>query len=485
MSAYRHVLQRIVGGVLALSGVLSLPPMLFSLHDGDATWQAFGISLLLSGGIGLLLWLSGGPVKTDLRLRDGFLVTTLCWLTVCVATAVPFMLAPPHLAWVDALFEATSGVTTTGATVIVGLDALPRSVLFYRQSLHFIGGMGIVILAVAILPMLGVGGMQLFRAETSGAVRDTRLAPRVAETAKLLWLIYVGLTLLCTLFYWVAGMQLFDAVGHAFSTIATAGFSTHDASIGHYDSPLIEVVAMLFMLLGAANFSLHFVAWRRASSGPYRQDPELRLLVKILVGAILACSAGLWFHGEYERFGEALRYASFQVIASTTTTGFGTASFYLWPGALPLIVILLSFVGGCAGSTTGGMKVRRVAVMLRVGLREISQLVHPRGSFVVRAAGRPIGDDAIRAVAGFFALYLASLVVFVVALASTGLDLVTAASSAAACLNNLGPALGLAGPHFAGLNDVATGVLALAMIMGRLEIFTLLVLLTPVFWRDR
>ncbi|HET6604011.1 MAG TPA: potassium transporter TrkG [Xanthomonadaceae bacterium] len=479
-----RALERIVGGVVALAGMVSIPPMAIALALDEGTVPAFAVSLALTTGVGGVLWLHAGRVKSELRLRDGFLVTTLSWLAVCLATAVPFMLAPPHLSWVDAVFESTSGVTTTGATVIVGLDALPRSVLFYRQSLHFIGGMGIVILAVAILPMLRIGGLQLFRAEISGTVRDVKLAPRVAEVAKLLWLVYVGLTVLCTAAYWAAGMHLFDAVGHAFSTVATAGFSTHDASIGHYDSPMIEAIAVVFMVLGATNFSLHYAAWRRASSEPYRSSAELRLFLQVVVGSTLVVTAVLFAHAYYPSLGAAFRQAVFQVTAGITTTGFTSSAFYLWPGALPMIIIVLSFCGGCAGSTTGGLKVRRLAVMLRLGVREMRQLVHPRGSFIVRAAGQPVGDEATRAVAGFVALYLTSLVIFAAALASTGLDLETALSSAAACLNNLGPALGMAGPDYSALGDTATVLLSLAMLMGRLEILTLLVLLMPAFWRE-
>ena len=480
---YRAI-QRIAGGVIGLASVVALPPLGFALADHDGSAFAFLASFALTGGLGLLLWLSAGPVKADLRLREGFLVTTLSWALVCASSALPFMLAPPYLSLVDALFEATSGITTTGATVIAQLEGLPRSVLFYRQLLHFIGGMGIVILAVAILPMLRVGGLQLFRAEISGAVRDTKLTPRITETAKLLWMIYVGLTALCAVFYWLAGMHWFDAVGHAFSTVATAGFSTHDASIGHYDSVMIEAVTILFMLLGAFNFSLHYLAWHRATTAPYRNDREVKMLLRIVLVASLLCTAALYLAGEFPTLAQSFRAALFNVVAAITTTGFTTTGFAHWSGALPLLIILLAFIGGCAGSTTGGLKVRRITVMLHVGMRELRQLIHPRGFFVVRAGGRPVAEEAMRAVAGFVTLYLASLMVFTLALAASGLDLVSAFSGAAACLNNLGPALGMGAVHFADVNDTATAILSLAMLTGRLEVFTLLVLLTPAFWRE-
>ena len=476
--------QRVLGAMLSIFGLIYLPPIVFSWVDGDQTGEAFLVSAALVFIVGSALFLTSGKSKHGARLREGILITVLCWVCVCIAASLPFILAPPHLPFIDALFEATSGITTTGATLITGLDELPRSVLFYRQSLHFVGGMGIVILAVAILPMIGGGGMQLFRAEISGTVRDHKLAPRVADTARLLWKVYLSITVLCAVFYWAAGMNLFDAVGHAFSTVATAGFSTHDASIAHYDNALIEMVAMVFMVAGGINFSRHFLAWRRGSFAPYREDVEMKIFIATLASASAVCAIALYVHGEQPELLQAIRHGSFQVIASMTTTGLSTESFYLWPGALPFIIILISFTGGCAGSTTGGIKLRRVGVLLRMGKRELSQLLHPKAYFVVRAGGQAISEDAMRAVAGFIALYLITLAVLITALASTGLDLLTAASSAAACLNNLGPALGVAGPHFQGLNDAATFICSIAMLLGRLEVMTLLILLTPAFWRS-
>lgn len=480
---YRTI-ARLLGWSLVGISQLNLVPMLLGHLDGDGTTQAFLTSWAVSGSVGLVLALLGGNQRTQLNLRDGFLLTSSIWVAVCISASLPFMLAPPNLSFVDALFEATSGITTTGATLIVGLDLLPRSVLFYRQSLHFIGGMGIVVLAVALLPILRVGGQQLFKTESSKAVKESKLTPRMAETAKMLWVMYIILNVICTVFYWASGMSFFDAVGHAFSTIATAGFSTHDASIGYFNSPLIEVVTMIFMTIGGINFALHFIAIRRASAQVYFQDKELHLYLGILLICGLVVGGTLVAYQEFSSPLDAVRHGFFQVIASMTTTGFGTTGFYAWPGALPIICILISFLGGCAGSTTGGLKLRRVALLMKVGFHELKQLVHPHSAAVVQLSRQAVDDATIRAIAGFVALYFFTLTAFIIALASTGLDLVTAASAAAACLNNLGPALGEAGANFESLPNTPTAILTLAMILGRLEILTLLVLLTPGFWRD-
>src|SRR5690606_13937745 len=317
---------------------------------------------------------------------------TLTWVFASLVSALPFVHAPPYLSYTDAIFEATSGLTTTGATVISELDGLPRSVLFYRQSLQFLGGMGIVILAVAILPMLRIGGTQLFRAESTGPTKDTKLTPRVAETAKALWAVYFGLTVLCAAAYWVAGMSLFDAVGHAMSTVSTGGFSTHDVGFGHWDSALLESIAILFMLLGGINFGLHYVAWRRASMSVYGTDSELRAFLRIVAWAVLLVTAVLWFGGDYAHLGESFRVACFQVVSSITTSGFAVAGFDHWTGPAPFLVVTIAVIGGCSGSTVGGLKVARVVMVVRQGYREIKQLVHPKAQFLVKMGGRRVSE---------------------------------------------------------------------------------------------
>jgi len=356
-------------------------------------------------------------------------------------------------------------------------------VLYYRQQLQWLGGMGIIVLAVAILPMLRIGGMQLYRAETPGPMKDAKLTPRITETAKALWLIYVGITVTCIFAYWLAGMKLFDAVGHAFSTVAIGGFSTHNDSLSFWNSPTIEAVAIVFMTVAGINFALHFTAWRRASAQPYFLDPELKVYASLLFAFSVLVSFALFLTGTYETLSGAFRYGTFQVISAMTTTGFTTAPFYTWGGSLPVILITLAFIGGCAGSTAGGMKVIRVILLYRQSVREILRLVHPHAVIPVKIGGQRTSDTVISAVWGFFFLYIANFAVMTILLTATGLDAETAYSTVGACITNLGPALGQAGPNYAELNDTAKVILSIAMLLGRLEVYTLLVLLTPAFWR--
>lgn len=484
MSRRLQAIQRIFGAIIAWSSLIAVPPLLLAAVLKEPTVSAFFDSFLFTCAFGLMLWLPVRRVEYDLRLRDGFLITTSLWIIASLVTAVPFMLALPQLSFTDAVFEATSGLTTTGATTLAGLDVLPKSVLFYRALLNYLGGIGIVILAVAILPMLKIGGMQLFRAESTGPTKDNKLTPRIAETARTLWLVYTGLFGLCALAYWIGGMSLFDAVCHAMGTVSTGGFSTHDASFGYWNSPLLEAIAVLFMLLGGANFSLHWYAWRRATVGHYQSDSELRTFLALCLTAIVVVALNLWLGGAFASFSEALHHAGFQVVSSLTTTGYFSTGFAHWPGLAPLLLIMLGFIGGCAGSTAGGIKVARVQMVVRQGLREIKQLVHPKGQFLVKLGGRRVSESVVISVAGFCTLYILSYLVMTLALTAAGVDLVTAFSSVATCINNVGPALGLSAANFRALDDVSIWVCSFAMILGRLEVFTVLVLLTPQFWQE-
>jgi trk system potassium uptake protein TrkH len=477
------VVQRIIGVIVALSGVLMLPPLAISLALDDGAAPAFGEALLVCLVAGGALWLPVRGAVGDLRLRDGFLVTSLSWIVVSLFCALPFMWAEPRVGLADAYFEAASGITTTGATVIVGLDALPKSVLFFRQSLHFYGGLGIIVLAIAVLPMLRVGGAQLFRAESAGSVKDTKLTPRIAETARALWLVFVGLNLTCALAFWIAGMTPFDAITHAFSAVATGGFANYDASFAQFDSQLLETIAIVFMFLGGVNFALHFNAWRRATLGGYFADSELKAYFAIMLAASFLVAFELYGRGTYE-FGPALRNATFHVVSNMTTTGFVTTGFAEWGGFAPLLMVLLGTIGGCAGSTAGGIKVVRIVVLLRQGGREVLQLVHPRGRFHVKLGSMSVPGQALAAVTGFCTLYVLSYMVLVLVLSSTGLDFVTAWSAIGVTMSNMGPGLGGVAVHFRDLNDFAVWVCSFAMILGRLEVFTLLVLFTPTFWKE-
>jgi trk system potassium uptake protein len=476
--------QRILGAVLALSGLIMLPPLVMSLLMGDGQVRAFSESFIGTIVVGLAMWLPVRNHHEELRLRDGFLVTSATWIIVSIACAVPFVLGASNLSFTDAFFESVSGLTTTGATTIAHLDGLPKSLLFYRQLLCFLGGMGIIILAVAILPMLKIGGSQLFRAESTGPVKDTKLTPRIAETARALWFVYLGLNVACTLAYWIGGMGFFDAVGHAMSTVATAGFSTHDASIGYFDSAVIEAISVVFMFIGGINFSLHYVAWRRATGSIYFTDAELKAYFAIALTVSVIVAFGAFAAGSHASFALSIRHAVFQTVSNLTTTGYTTTGFVTWGSFVPAILILIGFIGGCSGSTAGGMKVARIVMLFRQGAREVMQLVHPRGRFVVKLGGMSVSGAVLAAVTGFCTLYVMAYVVMSLAVAATGVDLVSAWSSVATCLNNMGPGLGITAVHFADMNSLAVWICSFAMILGRLEVFTLLVLFTPAFWRN-
>jgi trk system potassium uptake protein TrkH len=484
MRQRRQALQRVFGALIALSSLVSLPPLALALWWAEPTVQAFFDALVLPLVLGLALWWPVRNVRYELRLRDGFLITALAWATASVVTAIPFMLAPPYLPFTRAVFESTSGLTTTGATMITGLEHLPRSLLFYRASLCYLGGIGIVILAVAILPMLRIGGMQLFRAESTGPQKENKLTPRIAETARALWYIYTGLTTACALAYWIAGMNLFDALTHAMTTVATAGFANYDASFGHWDSGLIDGIAIVFMFAGGVNFGLHWYAWRRATVSQYQADIELRSFFWIAAACAALVALQAWAGGRFDDPLQALRHALFQTVSNITTTGFTSTGFADWPGLAPWLLVLVAFVGGCAGSTSGGMKVARIQMVVRTGLREIRQLVHPKGQFVVKVGGKRVSESVVISVAGFCTLYLLSFLAMTLLVAASGADLLTAITAVASCINNLGPGLGEVAAHFQSLNDFAVWVCTFAMILGRLEIFTLLVLLTPQFWQE-
>lgn len=476
------VVLRLLGLLLMLFSVTLFPPMLVSLWYDDGSLIAFVDAFIITLVSGAIVWFPMRNRRKELRMRDGFVVVVLFWSALGMVGALPLYLAGvTDGSIVNAIFESMSGLTTTGATVIVGLDDLPKSILFYRQILQWLGGMGIIVLAVAILPLLGIGGMQLYRAETPGPIKDTKLTPRVTETAKALWYIYLGLTVLCALAYWLAGMSLFDAINHSFSTIAIGGFSTHDASMGYFDSALIEMIAVVFMLVSGVNFALHFAAVRRRSLNLYFKDSEFRGYIFILMGVAFISVIYLYLNEVYD-FPDSVHHGIFQVVSIGTTTGFTTAEYYNWPGFLPVLLLFVSFIGGCAGSTGGGMKVIRVLALYKQGLREIFRLVHPAAQVTVKLGKKVISDRVIQAVWGFFAAYVAVFSLMLLLLMAAGLDQVTAFSAVAACLNNLGPGLGEVGFNYASINDFSKAVLSVAMLFGRLEIFTLLVVLTPTFW---
>ncbi len=478
------MVQRILGLMLVIFSLTMLPPIGVSFAFGDGHWQPFLHSFLIVAVVGLVLWFPVRHVRRDLRLRDGFLVVAVFWICLGVAGATPFLLIDvPELGFTDAVFEAVSGFTTTGASVIVGLDDLPKSILYYRQQIQWLGGMGIIVLAVALLPVLGIGGMSLYKAETPGPMKDQKLTPRITQTAKALWTIYALLTAACALGYYLAGMTGFDAVGHAFSTLSTGGFSPHDASFAFFDSPSIDAIATVFMFLGGANFALHFSALRQRDPVTYWRDTEFRAYFWLVAYVVGGAAIYLRLMGEFETFPLALRHASFQVVSMQTSTGFLTTGFAHWPGALPALLMLLTFICGCAGSTAGGMKVIRWLLVYRQGLVELKRLVHPSAEIPVKLAGRPVPQRIISGVAGFFAMYFIIFATLTLLLMMVGLDQVTAWSAIATSINNTGPGLGDVTMTFRDIPDSAKWICAIAMLVGRLEIFTLVLLLTPAFWR--
>ncbi len=472
---------------MGLFSLSLLPPALVAViyKDGGGTAfiQAFFLSLLL----GFFLWYPNRHHKKDLRTREGFMLVVLFWGVLGSIGAVPFIFSSqPDLSLADSVFESFSALTTTGATVLVGLDSLPKAILFYRHLLQWLGGMGIIVLAVAILPVLGIGGMQLYRAEIPGPVKDAKMTPRIAETAKALWYIYLALTLACAFAYWLAGMDVFDAICHSFSTIAIGGFSTHDASMGYFNSTAINMVCVVFLLIAALNFSLHFAAFTRRGINlkVYFRDAEFKMLIAIQLILTFICFATLYQSGIYDTAQETFDFALFQAVSISTTAGFGTESFHMWPLFLPMLLIFSSFIGGCGGSTAGGIKVIRMILLLLQGSRELKRLIHPRGMFSIRISGKALPDRVIDAVWGFFSAYALVFVICMLTLMALGLDNITAFSATAACLNNLGPGLGEVASNYASISDGAKWVLVVAMLFGRLEVFTLLVLFTPTFWKN-
>ncbi|MCL4105980.1 UNVERIFIED_CONTAM: hypothetical protein GTU68_058286 [Idotea baltica] len=474
---------RILGLLLMLFSSAMVVPLILALLADDNTVTGFLSALSISFISGLAFWLPVRNARHELRIRDGFLITSLFWVVLGLFGALPFALTDSlELSPLESIFESISGLTTTGATVIVGLDTLPQSILLYRQLLQWMGGIGIIVVAVAVLPLLGIGGMQLYRAETPGPSKDSKLTPRITGTAKALFTVYMGLTAACALAYYAAGMSGFDAICHAFSTVAIGGFSTHDASMGYFESDLILAICSVFMVISAINFGLHFHAWQRRNFATYTKDSETRFFLSVLLIGIVVSCVYLVVSGTLSH-SESLVHGIFQAISITTTTGFATHDFASWPTFLPIMLIMFSFMGGCVGSTGGGIKAMRLMLIYKQGIRELRQLVHPQAIIPLKVGKRRVEATVVSAVWSFFAVYVITYIFIMLILMATGLDFTTAFSATAASLNNLGPGLGSVASNYSSVGDTAMGVLCFAMLLGRLEIFTLLVLFTPAFWR--
>jgi trk system potassium uptake protein TrkH len=480
---YKNII-RILGLLVALLSVTMLPPAMVSMIYRDGGGVPFLMGFLCCLFTGFLAWYPFRNEKKDLKSREGFLIVVLFWLVLASFSAIPLILLDqPSLSVTDAFFESFSGLTTTGATILHSIDVLPHAVLWYRQQLQWLGGMGIIVLAVAVLPMLGIGGMQLYRAEIPGPVKDSKMTPRIADTAKHLWYIYLSLTVACAVAYWLAGMSGFDAICHSFSTVAIGGFSTHDASMGYFDSPIINLVCVTFLIIASVNFALHYAVIQSKSLKNYFYDPEFKVFLAIQLVLTLICFTVLLTSGTYQDSDQAFDQALFQSVSMSTTAGFTTTSFADWPTLLPILLIFSSFIGGCAASTAGGMKVVRVLLLYLQGLRELNKLVHPKAIFRIKIGKKVLPDRVVEAVWGFFSAYAAVFVICMLLLLATGMDDITAFTAVAAAINNLGPGLGEVAANFSSISDASKWVLIMAMLFGRLEIFTLLVLFTPGFWR--
>ncbi len=479
------VTAKLLGVLLMLFSISMLTPIPVSMyyhnHDASPFLVAFAITLIT----GFVLWMLGLRSKQVLRTRDGFIIVFAMWFVLGIFGSLPFMLSySPHIPLSDAFFETISGLTTTGATALKQIDGLPQAILYYRQQLQFLGGMGIIVLAVAVMPLIGVGGMQLYKAETTGPMKDNKLTPRITETAKALWLIYVGLNIACALAYWICGMTPFDAIGYAFATISTGGFATHDASIAYYHTDLIYIVSIIFMLLGGTNFSLHFIAFRRLRLKPYWQDAEFRAYIYIFFSLSLVVGLVLYFSHLEGGLTNAIIAGFYQVISFGTTTGFVSDSHYPnWPLFLPLLLIFVAMLGACAGSTTGGIKVIRAVLFQRQVGCEVKRLIHPNGTFPLKLGNQVVPASVMSSVWAFLSAYILIFIVLWLALMATGENMITAFSGLATCIANAGPGLGAVSNNFAGVTPLARWILSIAMLIGRLEVFTVLVLLSPHFWR--
>jgi trk system potassium uptake protein len=475
----------LIGRMVVLFALLMVVPLAFALSAHDPAEGAFLTAIGLTLFAGGLLSLATRRFRRELQLRDGFILVSLTWVVLAAFAALPLMLAIPGLSFTDAYFEAISGLTTTGATVLTGLDALPLSVNVWRCFLVLVGGLGIIVLAVAILPLLGVGGAQLFKAESAGPMKDAKLTPRIAETARGLWGVYFGIAVLCFFGYAWAGMSWADAFMHMCATMGLGGFSSHDASFGHWNSPQIEAVAVVFMLLAGVSMALYFVAWRQRSLRVLWRNVEARAYGAVMVGTVALVSVYIWAFGAYGTYLDALRHTVFHVVSIGTTTGFASQDFALWPMFAPVLMLLVGCFATCAGSTGGGIKMVRMLLLLKQSQRELVRIVHPNAVNPVVMGGQVVSPRIMQSVIAFMMMYGATLVLLTMLLLFSGLDVISAFTAVVACVNNIGPGLGEVGPavNYGGLSDFQTWVCTVGMLLGRLELLSVLVLFTPQFWR--
>lgn len=475
---------RILGTLLMLFSLATFIPgfLAYFLDERDFVYNfiATGFITFL---IGSFLFFLAADKDGDLRTKDGFIITIFFWTVLGFFGSIPFYLANLEgVSYIDSLFESISGLTTTGATVFVGLDDMPKSLLFYRHFLQWLGGMGIIVLAVAVLPLLGVGGMQLYKAETPGPLKDSKLTPRITETAKALWFVYLTMTISCSILYKYFGMNWFDAICHAFSTISIGGFSTHDDSFAHFDNSSLRWTAIIFMVISGVNFALHYLAWTKKRILHYFYDSEVKLYLSLLASTALITFLTLYYSNNI--YDDMIVDSAFQAVSIGTTTGFLTSNYSNWPLFVPIMLLVAAFIGACAGSTGGGIKVIRALILIRQGSSEITKLIHPNAVVTIKFGKKTLDPRVSESVWGFFAVYVATFLILLMFLLSQNNDFLTAFSAVGATLNNLGPGLGSVSENYKEITDGSKIALCLAMLLGRLEIFTLLLLFTPAFWRN-
>ena len=475
---------KILGTLLMLFSVAQVIPgfLAYFFEEKEFVYN-FIFTGFITFLIGCFLFFLASDKNGDLRTKDGFIITIFFWTVLGFFGSIPFYLANLEgVSYIDSLFESISGLTTTGATVLVGLDEMPKSLLFYRQLLQWLGGMGIIVLAVAVLPLLGVGGMQLYKAETPGPLKDSKLTPRITETAKALWFVYVTMTVACSILYKYFGMNWFDAVSHAFSTISIGGFSTHDQNFAFFDNSALRWTAIVFMVISGVNFALHYLAWTKRRVFHYFYDSEVKLYLSLLATTALITYLTLYYSGNI--YGDMIVDSAFQAVSIGTTTGFLTSNYSNWPLFVPIMLLIAAFIGACAGSTGGGIKVIRALILIRQGSSEITKLIHPNAVVTIKFGKKSLDPRVSESVWGFFAVYVATFLFILMILLSQNNDFLTAFSAVGATLNNLGPGLGAVSENYQEITDISKAALCLAMLLGRLEIFTLLLLFTPSFWRN-
>ena len=475
---------RILGTLLMIFSFAQIFPgflaYFFGEQDKVYSFISAGFVTLL---IGCFLFFLSSEKNGDLRTKDGFIITIFFWTVLGFFGSIPFYLTNLEgVSYIDSLFESISGLTTTGATVLVGLDEMPRSLLFYRHLLQWLGGMGIIVLAVAVLPLLGVGGMQLYKAETPGPLKDSKLTPRITETAKALWFVYVLMTISCSFLYKFYGMSWFDAVCHAFSTISIGGFSTHDDNFAFFENSSLRWTAIIFMVISGVNFALHYLAWTKKRLFHYFYDSEVKLYLSLLATTAIITYLTLYFSNNI--YDEMIVDSVFQAVSIGTTTGFLTSNYSNWPLFVPIMLLIAAFIGACAGSTGGGIKVIRALILIRQGSSEITKLIHPNAVVTIKFGRKSLDPRVSESVWGFFAVYVATFLILLMFLLSQSNDFLTAFSAVGATLNNLGPGLGAVSENYKDITDGSKLALCAAMLLGRLEIFTLLLLFTPAFWRN-